>query len=88
MNNRRSWTIFWVAIMALGLALPPQSIFAQGTDAGTQVTTPKRHKVQRPRHQRAPNSVGYSCAYDRAAGACMMDLGYGRCMPCSAGPMK
>jgi hypothetical protein len=23
-----------------------------------------------------------SCAYDRAAGNCMIDLGYGRCMPC------
>jgi hypothetical protein len=26
-----------------------------------------------------------SCAYDRAAGNCMIDLGYGRCEPCSIG---
>jgi hypothetical protein len=26
-----------------------------------------------------------SCAYDRAAGNCMMDLGYGRCVPCDIG---
>ena len=33
-------------------------------------------------------SVGASCAYDRAAGRCMIDLGNGRCMDCNAGPMK
>lgn len=26
-----------------------------------------------------------SCAYDRAAGNCMIDLGYGRCVPCELG---
>ena len=26
-----------------------------------------------------------SCAYDRAAGRCMMDMGYGRCVPCEIG---
>ena len=26
-----------------------------------------------------------SCAYDRAAGRCMIDLGYGRCVPCDMG---
>lgn len=26
-----------------------------------------------------------SCAYDRAAGRCMIDLGYGRCVQCDIG---
>jgi hypothetical protein len=26
-----------------------------------------------------------ACAYDRAAGRCMIDLGYGRCVPCDIG---
>jgi hypothetical protein len=30
-----------------------------------------------------------SCEYDRAAGGCVIDLGNGRCLDCSAGgPMK
>jgi hypothetical protein len=29
-----------------------------------------------------------SCDYDRAAGRCVIDLGYGRCMECSGGPLN
>ncbi len=46
------------------------------------------------RHTRVVQPSGYvgrplnSCDYDRAAGRCMIDLGYGRCMECSGGPFK
>lgn len=49
----------------------------------------KRHSHRTQSNTIAPDpSVGASCAYDRAAGRCMIDLGNGRCMDCNAGPMK
>lgn len=54
-----------------------------------------RHVVVRPRSAypglEPYRSFGFrgefpgSCAYDRAAGNCMIDLGYGRCVPCDQG---
>jgi len=95
MKGRRLFA-FCAAVMAVGLSLPPEPIFAQDNDAGNKVITYKRHKVHRPPYSRleqyrSSDFVGQfpgSCAYDRAAGTCMIDLGYGRCMPCSSGPMK
>jgi len=95
MKGRRRFA-FWAAVMAVGLSLSLQPIFAQDNDTGNKLITHKRHKVHRPPYSRleqyrSSDFVGQfpgSCAYDRAAGACMIDLGYGRCMPCSSGPLK
>jgi hypothetical protein len=96
MTRPSRYVVFLVTGLAVGLSLPSQPVFAQDSYTDTKATTRKSHKVQRhsyPRLEshRSSDFVGQfpgSCAYDRAAGACMIDLGYGRCMPCSSGPLK
>jgi hypothetical protein len=81
------------ATVALAIAAPPS--FA---DSANTVTTHKKITVHKKRHvakhhrkyealepYRSSGFIGEfpgSCAYDRAAGNCMIDLGYGRCVPC------
>lgn len=83
------------AAVALAIALPAQPSFA---DNANTVTTHKKIVVHKKRHvvrhhrqyeelepYRSSGFIGKfpgSCAYDRAAGNCMIDLGYGRCVPC------
>jgi hypothetical protein len=96
MKNRCRHPAFWAVVMAVSLSLPTQLSFAQDNNASSKSVTHKHHKMQRAAYPeleqyRSSDFVGQfpgSCAYDRAAGACMMDLGYGRCMPCSSGPMR
>lgn len=62
---------------------------ANASNDQSSVTKSKRtsHRVQSRTSVPDP-SVGATCAYDRAAGRCMIDLGNGRCMECSSGPFK
>ena len=82
-------------------ALPATPGLADSTTTTTKTTTTKKavhkkHHVVRKTSPAYPalepyRSSGFkgefpgSCAYDRAAGNCMIDLGYGRCVPCSIG---
>jgi hypothetical protein len=84
------------ATIALAAAIPAQPSFADSaTPVTTQkkivVHKKKRHVVRHHRQYeelepyRSSGFIGKfpgSCAYDRAAGNCMIDLGYGRCVPC------
>jgi hypothetical protein len=98
--SKRLWLSAIVAGLVLAVAAPlPPPVYAQ--DGITHVTIKKKHKrhvAQRVvRHRSAYpelepyRSYGFigkfpgSCAYDRAAGNCMIDLGYGRCAPCTLG---
>jgi hypothetical protein len=88
-----------VAVLTLAVAAPAYSVEAQ--DGTKVVTVKKKHKRHVARHvvrQRSAypglepyRSFGFqgefpgSCAYDRAAGICRIDLGYGRCVPCDQG---
>jgi hypothetical protein len=73
-----------LAALAVGLTFAPAA-----WAAGNQTQTPASHqRVNKPhpaQSQQAPVPQN-SCDYDRAAGNCMIDLGYGRCMPCNADP--
>ena len=93
------WLVI-VAALTLTVAIPAPSVQAQdGTKVTTTkkrvVVHKKRHHVAR-RQSRYPELEPYrsngfvgefpgSCAYDRAAGRCMIDLGYGRCVQCDIG---
>lgn len=71
------------AALAAGLAFAPTA-----WAAGDQTQTPASHQRVRHPHpaQSQPKPLPQnSCDYDRAAGNCMIDLGYGRCMACDAG---
>jgi hypothetical protein len=94
MKTRLIFTIA-AAAMALAIAVPAQPSFADSTNVTTTtkkvVVHKKRHIVKHHRKYEALEpyrSSGFigefpgSCAYDRAAGNCMIDLGYGRCVPC------
>jgi hypothetical protein len=83
------------AAFMLAIAVPVQPSFADSTNdtAPTKkvVVHKKRHIAKSHRRYEALEpyrSNGFigefpgSCAYDRAAGNCMIDLGYGRCVPC------
>jgi hypothetical protein len=78
------------AALALSVAFAGQPAAA---DDQPSVTKSKRYKHRSQTSAtaepyRSRDFVGSTCAYDRAAGRCMIDLGYGRCMECSAGPFK
>lgn len=97
--SRRLWLSAIVAALALAVAAPVPPVHAR--DSTTHVTVKKKHKHHTARrvvrHRSAyPELEPYrsngfigefpgSCAYDRAAGNCMIDLGYGRCAPCTLG---
>ena len=64
--------------------------------AKKKVTIHKKRYVARRRGPAYPELEPYrssgfigefpgACAYDRAAGRCMIDLGYGRCVQCDIG---
>jgi hypothetical protein len=87
-----------VAVLALAIAAPNVPAQADDGTRTKVVTVKKKHKrhvAQRVvrQHSAYPElepyrSFGFigefpgSCAYDRAAGRCMIDLGYGRCVSC------
>jgi hypothetical protein len=78
------------AAVALSVAFAGQPAAA---DDQPSVTKSKRYKQRSQtsgtaRPYRSSDFPGSTCAYDRAAGRCMIDLGYGRCMECSSGPFK
>jgi hypothetical protein len=92
------WLSTITIAVSLAVAAPVVPLQAEG--AVTTLAAKKKHKkykhhVVRPRSAypelepyRSNGFIGEfpgSCAYDRAAGNCMIDLGYGRCMPCSIG---
>ena len=68
------------------------ALVSYGASAGNDPSSPAKSKRYSHRTQSstiAPDpSIGATCAYDRAAGRCMIDLGNGRCMDCNAGPLK
>jgi len=80
----RNLTLMLSAALALTVASPG---FAASDQTGPTKKKPTRHA-------RVVQPTGYvgrplnSCDYDRAAGRCVIDLGYGRCMECSGGPFK
>jgi hypothetical protein len=75
------------ALVAAGLIFAPAA-----WAAGDQTQTPpsQRHVRHAYPAQAQPKPVPQnSCDYDRAAGNCMIDLGYGRCVSCdSRGPTR
>jgi hypothetical protein len=73
------------ALMALaaGLIFAPAAWAASG-----QTQTPASHQRVHKPHPAQPQQKPVpqnSCDYDRAAGNCVIDLGYGRCIDCSSG---
>jgi hypothetical protein len=87
------------AALALALAAPAPGFADSTTATTTKVVHRKHHPVAAPHSSaysgleryRSSGFVGQfpgSCAYDRAAGNCVIDLGYGRCMDCSSGPFN
>ena len=98
--TKRLWLSIIVAALTLAVATPVLPARAQDATKVTAtkkkiVVHKKRHRVAR-RHSRYPELEPYrsngfvgefpgSCAYDRAAGRCMIDLGYGRCVQCEIG---
>ena len=84
----RSRFVVLPVLAALTFALVSDPASA-GNDQ-TPMAKSKRHsnRVQSSSSMPIDPSIGASCAYDRAAGRCMIDLGNGRCMDCNAGPMK
>ena len=87
--------------IAFAVAAPVQPSFAQNSSPAVTTTKKKVvvHKKRYVAKRNGPaypglepfRSNGFvgqfpgACAYDRAAGNCMIDLGYGRCEPCSIG---
>jgi hypothetical protein len=80
-----------VTALALAVAVPPS--FADSTTTTKKIVVHKKRYVAKHHRKyeklepyRSSGFIGEfpgSCAYDRAAGTCMIDLGYGRCVPCS-----
>jgi hypothetical protein len=86
-KNRAVLAVVAVIVCALTPALPAMAINGQ-TQALDNQKKMRTHHVQGS--QREPRNMvpQNSCDYDRAAGRCMIDLGYGRCVDCSGGPYK
>jgi hypothetical protein len=88
--------------VALAIAAPPQPGFADSTTPTTAAKSSLAYKKHHAATKHSPaypgmeryRSSGFvgefpgSCAYDRAAGNCVIDLGYGRCVDCSSGPFN
>lgn len=90
----------WLSVVAIavGLAVASPNVSVKADNTAPVTATKKKHKrhVAKQNHSAYPalepfRSSGFigpypgSCAYDRAAGNCMIDLGYGRCEPCDIG---
>jgi hypothetical protein len=85
----RGLMVMVAAAITFSLAAATPGFSANDQAEQTTKKTP-RHKrvappVQSPNYSARPFN---SCDYDRAAGRCVIDLGYGRCMECSTGPFK
>jgi hypothetical protein len=74
-------------LVAVSFALVSYPVNAGNDPSSATKSKRTPHRVQSGNTASDP-SIGASCAYDRAAGRCMIDLGNGRCMDCNAGPMK
>ncbi len=84
---KKSWAVLAMAAAIMCVAvLPAGAVNGQTQASDTQKTRQQQH-VQRPQGQ-PPFVPQNACDYDRAAGRCVIDLGYGRCMECSGGPYK
>jgi hypothetical protein len=98
--TKRAWLSAIVAGTVLAIAMPhPFARADDGVTAATAVK--KKHERHVAKHHvrresaypalepyRSSGFIGQypgSCAYDRAAGRCMIDLGYGRCVSCDIG---
>jgi hypothetical protein len=83
----RSLTVAFAAVLAVSL-----TIASPGFAASDQTGSTTTKKVTRQARVMQPSDyLGRplnSCDYDRAAGRCVIDLGYGRCMECNGGPFK
>lgn len=86
MNSRIGAITLLVAVAAILMAVTPG--FSANDQA--QPTTKKMSRQQRvappPPPADYPSRPMNSCDYDRAAGRCVIDLGFGRCTECSVGP--
>jgi hypothetical protein len=71
-----------VAVVAFGLTFAPAAWANDQAPATTSHRHVRQSQIQAPRAPVPQNS----CDYDRAAGRCVIDLGYGRCIECSSGP--
>jgi len=84
MKNRR--ITLAIVTIAAGLTVAPAAWPASDQ---AQVSASQRHarhsQARKPPTAPVPRN---SCDYDRAAGRCVIDLGYGRCIECSNGPLK
>jgi hypothetical protein len=78
----RNLAVAAVAVLTVGLTFPA---WAAGNQ---QQTTASHQRHPRPAQSQPKPVPQNSCDYDRAAGNCMIDLGYGRCMSCDAGPAR
>jgi hypothetical protein len=88
--TKHLWVSAIVTALALAVAAPPS--FADSTTATKKIVVHKKRHVTKHHRQyeelepyRSNGFIGEfpgSCAYDRAAGNCMIDLGYGRCVSC------
>jgi hypothetical protein len=88
-------------LLTLAVAAPISPAEAQDGAKVVTVKKKQKHKRHTSRHvaryrsaypelepYRSNGFIGEfpgSCAYDRAAGRCMIDLGYGRCVQCDIG---
>lgn len=98
----RRVTLVPVVCAALALACPAALAGDDGhavaKPPSKTTRTTKPHRVAPPAspygHLERYRSLGFEgdypgdCAYMRAAGNCMIDLGYGRCAPCDMGMNK
>jgi hypothetical protein len=88
--NSRNLNVILAAALVVGLTAATPGFAANDQDGSTTTRKATRHTRTAP-PPRSPVRIDRpmnSCDYDRAAGNCVIDLGYGRCMDCSSGPFK
>jgi hypothetical protein len=75
-----------ISVFAFGWTFAPA---AWGASNQAEKSASQRHvrQSQARKPQSAPIPQN-SCDYDRAAGRCVIDLGYGRCIECNTGPLN
>jgi hypothetical protein len=75
----------FAALAALTAALTfAPAAWAAGNQTRAPANQQRAHKPHPAQSQQKPVPQN-SCDYDRAAGNCVIDLGYGRCIDCSSG---
>ena len=83
---KKSQVTLAIVTIAAGLTVSPAAWSASDQ---AQMSASQRHarqsQVRKPPRAPVPRN---SCDYDRAAGRCVIDLGYGRCIECSSGPLN